>query len=206
MSIYVIQIFIMLYKSATTLYKKVVSMSREKANERINPQPLPSNRKKSRIGIIIGVTIVLLILVGVILYLLFGKESEPEFNRVITPDNVEEVLEQLTDSEKTPNGSYEAVMNTEWFFENGNAASENAYVKNSTNNQNTVYFTIALKDDKREIYKSPYLPVGSELRDIKLDTALDAGVYDTVLTYHLIDDKEEELSTVSLSLTITINN
>lgn len=180
-------------------------MSREKANERINPQSTPGNGKKSYTKVVI-VAIVVCVLVGVILYLLFGKESEPEYNRVVTPENVEEVLDQLSDSEKTPVGSYEAIMNSEWTFENGESVSKNAYVMNSTNNQNTVYFTVTLKDDGRELFKSPNIPVGSELRDIKLDTPLDAGVYDSVLTYHLLDDKEEELTTVSLALTITIEN
>lgn len=183
-------------------------MSR-KTDERINNQLSSNNQKKSHVPIIIIGIIVICILVGIILFFVLGKDSEPEtaqVNRVVTPDNVEEVIAQMNDSERTPIGSYQANMTSDWVFDNGDAISSNAYVANSTANQNTVYFTIKLRDDEREIYKSPYLPVGSSLEDIKLDTKLDAGTYDTVLTYHLVDDDNKELSTVSLSLTITVNN
>ena len=97
-------------------------------------------------------------------------------------------------------------MTEKWTFENGSAVSADAYVENRVYNQNTVYFTITRSDDGSVIYKSPYLPVGSSLENIKLDTSLNAGVYDTVLTYHLVDEGNQELSTVSVSLVITIKN
>ena len=123
-------------------------MSREKANDRINRQTTQAV-KKSNIGIIfIGVVLVSVIaaLAGVIILLSSGKDSKV-YNTVVTPDNVEETIAKVDEESATPIGSYETTMNTDWVFSDGNAASENAYVKNSETNSNTVYFTIALTDD-----------------------------------------------------------
>lgn len=193
-------------------------MSKEKATEKINSQLSPNGGKKHT-GLIIAIAaIIFCALVGVILYLVLGKDSkqktqppvateEPtKYNLVVTPENVDETIAQLTEADKTPIGSYEAKMNSEWTFENGNTASENAYVENTVHNQNTVYFTVALKDDDRVIYKSPYLAPGSKLENIKLDTQLEAGVYDAILTYHLVDEENQEVSNVNLTVIITINH
>lgn len=183
-------------------------MSREKATEVINSQMSHDNKKGK--GMFIGIlAIVVAALAIVVLYFALGKESKPveeeKRNVVVTTENVDEVIAQLSEEEKVPVGSYEASMNSEWRFADGDAVSENAYVENSVRNQNTVYFTVELKDDGRVIYKSPYLVPGSKLTNIKLDTSLDAGTYDTVLTYHLVDDENQEVSTVKLAVTITIN-
>lgn len=186
-------------------------MSKEKANERINSQ-ISSPEEKKHKGIIIAVVVVAVcVLVGVILYLVLGKDAEPEkepvtINRIVTPDNVDETLAQMAEADKTPIGSYEVRMTSDWEFDNGSAVSSNASVENSKSNRNTVYFTIARTDDGSVIFKSPYLPVGSSLENIKLDTPLSAGVYDTVLTYHLVDKENKEVSTLSVALTIIIKN
>lgn len=186
-------------------------MSKEKANERINSQ-ISSPEKKKRNGIIIAiVVIVILVLLGVILYLLLGKDADAEkepttVNMIVTPENIDETLAQMAESEKTSIGSFEVNMTNDWEFDNGSAVSSNASVKNSTANRNTVYFTIARSDDGSVIYKSPYLPIGSSVENIKLDTPLDAGTYDTVLTYHLVDEENKEVSTLSVALTIIIKN
>lgn len=181
-------------------------MSKEKANDRINSRIAPAAAaKKSHSRIIIAVAgIIICVLVGVILYMLVGKDSKA-YNTVVTPDNVEEVIAELDEAEHTPVGSYEVVMNTDWVFPDSSSASSNAYVENSVDNQNTVYFTIALANGTTPIYESPLIPVGSHLEDIKLDTKLDAGTYDAVMTYHLVDDDNKEISSVSVSMKITID-
>ena len=96
-------------------------------------------------------------------------------------------------------------MNMDWEFPDGNSASTNAYVENSVYNQNTVYFTIELNSNPGvEIFKSPYIPVGSHMENIKLTNPLEAGKHDAVLTYHLVDEDMEELSSVSVALTLTV--
>ena len=183
-------------------------MSREKVNERINIQSSSTTGKKSQTGLIIAFALIAVCAVaGILLFVAFGKDANAtKFNRVVTPDNVDEILDSIANSEMTPIGSYETNMNSSWTFPDGESASTNAYVENSVNNRSAVYFTIVLqKDQSKTLYTSPVLPVGSHLENIKLDTPLEAGVYDTILTYHMMDDDLQETgSKVSLKLTITV--
>ena len=51
----------------------------------------------------------------------------------------------------------------------------------------------------------PIIPVGSYLENIALDTALPAGTYDCILTYHLLDEENVSISTLKLTVTIVID-
>lgn len=187
-------------------------MSKEKANERISSRitPVGEPRRPHTALLMIGAIAVVAVLVGVICYLALRKEPEQEqrnYNRVVTPDNVEEIISQIDAEEHTPVGAYEVIMNTEWVFPDGSSPSDNAYVENSVNNLNTVFFTIALETDKEtDIYDSPFIEPGSYMEDIQLDVDLPAGKYNAVLTYHLVDGQEKEISHVSVNVTLTISN
>lgn len=147
----------------------------------------------------IAICIVVVILLAILLFLLLNKE--PARNVVVNEDNVEEVIENR---EFVPPGSYEVTMNYNWNFASGTAASDDAYVKNAESNKNSVYFDVTRKDTDETIYKSPILTVGSHLDNITLDSDLPAGVYDCIVTYHLLDEKDKSTDTVSLNLTINI--
>ena len=49
------------------------------------------------------------------------------------------------------------------------------------------------------------LPVGTELRNIKLEKELPKGEYDAVVMYTLVNEKNEEVSTVGFNITISVN-
>jgi hypothetical protein len=177
---------------------------------------MPEDEKKKTIGkggiiafSVCGVVIVAL-LVTVIVLLSKQEESvtaeTKKRNVVVTPDNVEEVLQQLDEADKTTPGNYTVTMNTTWNFTDGSSASDNAYVENSVSNTNDVYFDITLADTEENIYSSPVIPVGSHLEDITLDKELDDGTYDCVVTYTLVDDDQNPISTVRVALTIVIGS
>lgn len=179
-------------------------MSKETSNENINDQAKTGKNRKPLIITIIIAVIIIGILIGIIVYLL-PRPEDKSYNNVVTPDNVDEIISQMEEDAKTPVGSYEVSMNTDWVFPDSNSASTNAFVENAVTNQNTVYFTIALADDpETDIFKSPYLEVGSHLSDIKLDSVPAQGIHDAVITYHLVDEEFNELSSVSMYMTITI--
>lgn len=187
-------------------------MSKERANERINSRVIPeapSRKPYFFVGTVV-VIVVIGVLIGVICYLMLGKEAEQEersYNRVVTPDNVEEIIGQLDEQDYTPMGSYEVKMNTNWVFPDGDSYSTNSYVENSVNNRNTVFFTIALETDPDTvIYDSPFIEPGSYMEAVKLEKNLPAGVYEAILTYHLVNEQEEEISQVSIGITLTITN
>ncbi|SHI69655.1 hypothetical protein [Pseudobutyrivibrio xylanivorans] len=160
-----------------------------------------------KIAIAVGV-VVIVALLGVVIFLLVGKDKEePERrNVVVTQDNVDEVVEEMDNQEYIEPGYYEASMNTTWTFATGSDVSEDAYVANVEGNTNDVYFDVVLAEDEDQvIYKSPVLPRGSELENIALDTPLDAGTYNCVCIYHLIDEEQKTVSTVRVGITIVVN-
>ncbi len=155
--------------------------------------------KKTAVKVCIAV--IAIAVIAVVLYFLFRKEPERR-NVVVNEDNVDQVLEQA--EEYIPAGYYEVTMNSTWNFASGDAPSDNAYVKNADTNTNAVYFDVIRTDTEETIFKSPILPVGTYLDNITLDSELPSGTYDCLVTYHLLDENEESISTVDLTLTIVV--
>lgn len=163
------------------------------------------------VGIILLVVIIL-ILAGVIIFLLISRQPEEEGENmrgtVVTPNNVQEVIEQMdqkASEEMVAPGYYTVMMNYEWRFATGDAVSENAYVENMAVNTNAVYLDLFLaEDEENAIYKSPVIPLGSSLQEIALDTPLEAGTYPCVAVYHLVDDNQNTLSTLRVTVTVIV--
>ena len=154
-------------------------------------------KKKSVLVIVTVNAVALVLLLGVMLaYMLTKKEPEREVQgrgTVVTEDNVEEIMQA---GEQNTDASYTVSMTNEWTFEDGRASAEDFYVKNTENNSRTVYFDLQLRETGEEIYSSPYIPVGEAMDTFKLDKKLEAGDYNVIMTYHLVDDAKEELTTV----------
>lgn len=164
---------------------------------------------KKQTYIIIILALLVVIAVGVIIFLVMGKDDtmikeDPSGGRgtVITQDNVDEFLNN-DNSETVQDGHYTTSMSLNWHFDG--KVSKDAYVANVTKNTRTVYFDLFLADSNEMIYSSPYIPVGAKLQGITLDKELATGTYETILVYHLVDDDNQELSTVSIALTIYVN-
>ena len=158
-------------------------------------------RRKKRM-IIIAFVILLVALIICILLLL--RKPEEEGRNFVDRDNVDTIMEDMT--EKVAEGMFECMMTTEWTFENGDSESPNAYVANVENNRYTIYFDVYEKESNELLYSSPLLPVGTEIRNIKLDMKLAAGEYKAVVLYTLVDDDEQEVSSAGFNITISINN
>ncbi len=154
---------------------------------------------------------IILVLAGIVLYLLISRQQgadEEKRGIVVTPDNVQEVMEQMEQKafeEPVPLGYYTVRMNYEWHFATGDTVSEDAYVENLATNTNAVYFDLfLLEDEENAIYQSPVIPLGSSLENVLLDTPLEAGTYDCVAVYHLIDEDQNTLSTLRVTVTVII--
>lgn len=178
-------------------------MSQSKANEQINKQLAARKHSSKKPMIILG--IVILLFIAILLLYLFFWTDEKTSNLVVTKDNVDEVIAQMDDSDRTPIGSYEVVMNTTWTFSDDTAVSDNAYVENSVNNRNAVYFTITPEEDSEDIvYTSPEIPIGGKLENIQLEKPLGKGTHSMLLKYHLLDESGKESQSVTVKLNITI--
>ena len=172
-------------------------------------------KKGGRTALIICL-VAIIVLLGVIIYLLLRKQAPapaenadtgPERETLVTEENAERVAEEFF---KEPPADvpqeYVVTMNAEWTFEDGSKPSDNAYVENSNFNSTGVYFNIIRQDTGEVILESPIIPVGQNMSSIKLDKDLDAGTYDCVCEYHLVDDEGHTLTTVDVSVTIKVLN
>lgn len=100
---------------------------------------------------------------------------------------------------------FECSMTTSWVFEDGKSESPNAYVANVENNLHTIYFDVYNSATDELLYSSPMLPVGTEIKNIKLDKELQKGEYDAVVMYTLVNEENEEVSSVGFNITISVN-
>ena len=111
-------------------------------------------------------------------------------------------MEEMAD--KVADGMFECEMTMSWTFQDGNSVASNAYVANSENNLHTLYFDVYDNSTDELLYSSPMMPVGSELREIKLEKELPAGDYSALVMYTLVDENYEEVSKVGFNITISI--
>lgn len=169
--------------------------------------------KKGKGGLVIGIAVgvVIVALIGVIVYLLITRNAQPEpekRNVVVTQENAEQVYEEINkmdESSSVAPGYYTVTMNPTWHFKSGTETSYDAVVENVENNTNDVYFDIVLESDESQVlYKSPIIPRGGKLTDIALDEQLTVGTYPCVVIYHLVDENQNSLSTLRVTLSIVI--
>jgi hypothetical protein len=174
--------------------------------EKQKPEKITAKGMKGGKVIFVVCLVVIVALLGVVAWLLrkSGDDDTTKRDVVVNEKNAEEVASDFIEEERTPTGYYRVKMNSTWNFANGEAESDNGYVENATTNTNAVYFDVVRNDTGETIYKSAVIPVGEHLDKIKLDTSLEKGSYDCTLTYHLIDDEQETLSTLNMGLKIVI--
>lgn len=172
-----------------------------------------ANNKSMKI-IIAVFAVIVLALIGVVAFLLTrpkevtvaepAEQSTDARGVLVTPDNVDEIIASI--QEPIQDGSYMTSMNVDWTFEDGTSPSSDAYVENAPENTRMVYFDVILSDTSETVYSSPFIPVGSRLSGLTLEKDLDAGSYEAVVVYHLVDDDKQEISTVSVSVNLHILN
>jgi hypothetical protein len=167
--------------------------------------------KKKPIGTIILIAVIA-VLIGVIVFLVMkrdGDEKRDVVNPIVTEDNLEETIQQMEEQEYVEPGYYTVTQNYEWHFDKWDSPSTDAHVENVPENTNDVYFDVFLaSDEDREdpIYESPVIPRGSSLEGITLEKELEDGTYDCVVEYHLVDEEQNSLGTVSMTTTVVIGN
>ena len=123
---------------------------------------------------------------------------------IVNEENVEEVAEQIINQTHVAPGNYNVKMNTTWHFTDGSSPSYDSYVENPETNTNDVYFDIVRSDTNEMIYSSPVISLGAKIENITLDTVLEAGTYDCVLTYHLVDSEQRPISKLNVGLDIIV--
>ena len=171
-----------------------------------------------RVIIIMG-SLIIVALVGVIVALVLNlNRGEPEAvaqegpreqrTVLINDQNVDEIIDEMLEEPPVQPGYYQVSMNMDWTFPNGRSPSSDAYVENAASNTNDIYFDVSMRDSGETIYESPVIPLGSYItgENIVLNRNLPAGTYSCVITYHLIDENQNTLSTVNLGLTVIVES
>ncbi len=125
---------------------------------------------------------------------------------VVDEASAQNVMDQMR--EEVAEGMFECKMSMNWTFEDGKSASKDAYVANSSNNTHPIYFDVLMNDTEEVLYSSPVIPVGADLRDIKLDKELPAGDYKATVMYTLLKDAEsqEKISSAGFVISIKVQN
>jgi len=184
-------------------------LSSETENKMANEKG--GGQKKVLIGIVVAIIAVLIVTVIVLAGKLSKQADKKEVvsnqtKAIVTAEDAEDVLglEEEAPTARIPM-NYTVSQNSEWTFKDGSSPSTDAYVKNDASNETAVYFDLLLEDDT-VIYSSPILELGAEISNFKLDKSLDAGVYDCVVLYHLIDENQNDLTTVHIGVTVIVEN
>lgn len=134
-------------------------------------------------------------------------EQQPEPQQrttLVQPENVDEVVDEMVSAPPSVPVNYEAVMNTTWHFPDGASPSSDAYVENASSNSTDIYFDLLRRDTGETIYASPVIPLGMHIQNFALDTPLQAGSYDCMVTYHMIDEEQNTLGTLNVAVTVIV--
>lgn len=164
--------------------------------------------------------VVVIALTGIIIYLLnrgnvnanadagtdTPRKVASSVRTVLDEDSAKNVMDQMR--EEVREGMFECQMSMTWTFADGKAASKDAYIANSTNNTHPICFDVYMQDTEELLYSSPVLPVGTDIRNIKLDKELAAGKYQATVMYKLLSDvdSQEEISSAGFVVTINVLN
>jgi hypothetical protein len=194
--------------------KKEGSEENPEVNTEESSKANPEEKKKRKLKPMHWVIIALvLVLAATITYFMWPKNEEVIIEdrgtamtgrgMILTPDNIEEVRRIM--NEPNPDAQYTVSMTTHWLFETSRTPSSTAQVDNLESNSRTVYFDVILVDTGELVYSSPYIPLGATLDNFALDVNLRAGTYDALVRFHLVDDDNEVVADVTVTVTLTIN-
>lgn len=171
-------------------------------------EPNKVKKKLSTVQILMIVGIgILLVAVVVMAVFLLKKDSEPLDEAAQFGEGsvvVDEGFDPDAARAKAGDNMFEVKMNTTWNFPDGASKSTDAYVANSTANHTPFYFQITDSASQEIIYTSPKLNIGSAVREFKLTQDLDAGSYDCVCMYHLLDANDVVTDTVRVTVKVNV--
>lgn len=154
-------------------------------------------KKKTANIIIVLLLLVVIVILGIIVYMLLHKE--PEDRRASEGLVVDQTAEEDFDPTFTTD------MNMIWVFPSGKRTSTNAQIGNSVDNEYPVYFEIFLDNEEQTLlYSSPVLPVGKQLKKLKLDKTLSDGEHSAICTFHILKDEESEKEISKVSFRVTL--
>jgi hypothetical protein len=192
-----------------------LSILEDKRSMSSETETVKKSSNAGKIVIIVATLVIIALLAVIVVLLLKGNKKEVEDKRddvaargvVVNQNNAEQIVDDMVKKPYVEPGYYEASMTNVWHFADSKSVSSDAYVANVEGNTNDVYFDVFLaSDEENPILESPVIPRGAKMEEIKLDKELDAGTYDCVMIYHLIDENQATVSTLRVGITVIIEN
>lgn len=113
---------------------------------------------------------------------------------ILDPENADKIIQDA--QSLVDDTMFETYMNFEWHFKSGTSASYDAVIGNSANNKYPIYFKITMEGSSTVLYESNVLAVGTQIKELKLDKALEKGTYNTVFTVYLLNENEDGTYTI----------
>lgn len=165
------------------------------------------SKKKNNKPLIIFFILIIAALVGVIIWLLFFKDSGDVIDDgrmvMVNGSNKNTVMQKL--EEKVAKGMFECKMTMSWNFTGGGQGSSDAYVANSEHNTYAIYFDVIDNETGETLYSSPYIMVGSDISGFLLDKKLSAGEHEATVMYTLVDQDKDFEKISSAGFVVTMN-
>ncbi len=161
-----------------------------------------------QVVLILGIVLILAA-AAVTIYLLTRDDEEPAVEAMDTnsylmdPDNIAGIQEDIR--AKVEKGMFRTHMNTIWTFPDAESPSSDAIMANSAANNYPFWFEVLL--DGEQIFKSSLIPLGSQIKEIKLTKDLEPGQYDAVISLHMVDENDQEVeSNMGFNVTLVIES
>lgn len=165
-----------------------------------------ASKKKNNKPIIIFFILIIAALAGVIVWLLFFRDTgEVSDDRMlfVNEENKDTISKQLED--KVAKGMFECRMSMTWNFTGGGQGTSDAYVANSEHNTYAIYFDVIDNESGENLYSSPYIMVGSEISGFLLEKKLSAGSHQATVMYTLVDQNNDYEKISSAGFIVTMN-
>lgn len=163
---------------------------------------------KKPLSLILGAVLLVVITIVIVIAVIQKNDHDKKVNEkvlargFVEENNAETIVSDL--KEKVEEGMFECLMTTDWTFPDGKSEAPNSLIANSENNRYTFYFDIFIEDTEELVYSSPLVPVGSEIKNIKLDKELPAGKYSMIVQYTMVDEYYNEVSDVGFRINVEI--
>lgn len=163
-------------------------------------------KKKNNKPMIIFFILIIAALVGVIVWLLFFRNSDEVSDDrlvMVNESNKDTVMQDLND--KVAKGMFECKMTMRWNFTGGGQGSSDAYVANSEHNTYAIYFDVIDNETGETLFSSPYIMVGSDISGFLLDKKLSPGQHEATVVYTLVDQNNDYEKISSAGFVVTMN-
>ena len=133
----------------------------------------------------------------------FGRNtSDLEFGS-IDWEEPEDLQQKVNDAVAA--GMVNVFMNTNVYLDDGGSEA-NLLIQNSEHNPGPIQVDIRTVDTDELLYSSEVIPVGYKIENAPLLIDLDAGTYDCMATFTVLDpdDEDREINKVNLAVQVTV--